>query len=97
MEFHTETKGLEKFFITTTFAFCTLRDKRTVPKPKRILSRLNNGWQEFYLKKCTECRAFASAFPSTGQIFTHKIMRHSQKTVPFFQCSTGNLLPVNWL
>jgi hypothetical protein len=60
MEFHTETKGLEKLFIYGTFAFRTLRDKRTVLKPKRILSRLNNDWQEFYLKKCTVRRADAS-------------------------------------
>jgi len=48
MEIHTETKDLEKLFIYDTFAFRTLRDKRTVPKPKRILSRLNNDWQEVF-------------------------------------------------
>jgi hypothetical protein len=39
------------------FRLPPLRDKRTVPKPKRILSRLNDDWQEFYLKKCTKSEA----------------------------------------
>jgi hypothetical protein len=48
MDLQTETKGLEKLFIYGTFAFGALRDKRTIPKPKRILSRLNNDWQEVF-------------------------------------------------
>jgi hypothetical protein len=34
---HTDTKGVSKRFICNTFAFWRVRDKRTVPKPKRIV------------------------------------------------------------
>jgi len=67
---HPETKGLEKLFIYDTFASRTLRDKRTVLKPKRILSRLNDGWQEFLPKKmhrndgtCIHLRSKCSFYP----------------------------------
>ena len=93
-------KGLEKFFIYGTFASGTLRDKRTVPKPKRILSRLNDGWQGLLPKKMRRTRSKSIRIPV--QIIVYKsIARIARLDVSAFHPhqtpGDGNPPPVNCL